>query len=83
MGGEGKPVSLSQQLPARHIRSQFEKSRSIETGPRLPSSNCFGSLVDAIGSDWVVATVSPLIAVISYVEKNGIFNLMIYADAAR
>ena len=46
-------------------------------------SDCFGSLVDTIGSDWVVATVSPLIAAIAYVEKNGIFNAMIYADIAR
>jgi len=33
-------------------------------------SDCFGSLVDVIGSDWVVATVSLLVATLAYVEKK-------------
>ena len=46
------------------------------------SSNCFGSMVDTLEGDQVVTTVSPLIAVAAYVEKNGVFDAMVYADIA-
>ena len=39
-------------------------------------------MVDTLEGDQVVTTVSPLIAVAAYVEKNGGFDAMVSADIA-
>ena len=39
-------------------------------------------MVDTLEGDRVVTTVSPLTAVAAYVEKNGVFDAMVYADIA-
>ena len=60
----------------------MKKAGRDKTGRLELSSNCFGSMVNTLEGDQVVTTVSPLIAVAAYVEKNGVFDAMVYADIA-